>query len=99
MSSFDLPRRLVAEALGTCALVYTVVGSGIMAERLTDDMAVCLLGNTIPTGAILAVLITVLGPVSRAHLNPNETAGFITAELIVAAAAVAVMGWLLKSKK
>ena len=49
----DLPRRLAAEALGTALLVATVVGSGIMAERLTGDIALALLGNTIPTGAIL----------------------------------------------
>lgn len=66
----DLPRRLAAEALGTAALVATVVGSGIMAERLTNDVAIALLGNTIPTGAILFVLITILGPVSGAHFNP-----------------------------
>ena len=66
----DIARRLVAEALGTGLLVATVVGSGIMAERLTGDPAVALLGNTIPTGAILFVLITVLGPISGAHFNP-----------------------------
>lgn len=66
----DLPRRLAAEALGTAVLVATVVGSGIMAERLTNDVAIALLGNTIPTGAILFVLITILGPVSGAHFNP-----------------------------
>ena len=66
----DLPRRLAAEALGTAALVATVVGSGIMAERMTNDVAIALLGNTIPTGAILFVLITILGPVSGAHFNP-----------------------------
>lgn len=76
MSNFDLPRRLAAEALGTCALVCTVVGSGIMADRLTDDVAVSLLGNTLPTGAILVVLITVFGPVSGAHLNPAVSLGF-----------------------
>ncbi len=65
-----LARRLLAEALGTCILVCTVVGSGIMAETLTDDVALALLGNTIPTGAILVVLITILGPVSGAHFNP-----------------------------
>src|SRR3954469_23185158 len=70
MSSFDLPRRLVAEALGTALLVVTVVGSGIMAESLTRDVALALLGNTIPTGAILVVLITILGPISGAHFNP-----------------------------
>jgi glycerol uptake facilitator-like aquaporin len=70
MPDFDLPRRLAAEALGTALLVATVVGSGIMAESLTRDMALALLGNTLPTGAILVVLITILGPVSGAHFNP-----------------------------
>lgn len=69
----DLPRRLAAEALGTGMLVATVVGSGIMAERLTGDTAVALLGNTIPTGAILFVLITLLAPISGAHFNPVVT--------------------------
>ena len=71
--SFDLPRRLSAEALGTGLLVATVVGSGVMAERLATDAALALLGNTLPTGAILVVLITVLGPVSGAHFNPAVT--------------------------
>jgi hypothetical protein len=48
MQNFDLPRRLVAEALGTGLLVATVVGSGIMAESLTKDLALALLGNTLP---------------------------------------------------
>ncbi len=66
-----LPRRLLAEALGTAILVATVVGSGIMAERLAGgNQAIALLGNTIPTGAILVVLIAILGPVSGAHFNP-----------------------------
>jgi glycerol uptake facilitator-like aquaporin len=69
----DLPRRLAAEALGTGILVATVVGSGIMADRLTDDVALALLGNTLPTGAILVVLITILGPLSGAHFNPAVT--------------------------
>lgn len=72
----DLPRRLVAEALGTGLLVCTVVGSGIMADRLSDDVGVSLLGNTIPTGAILVVLVTILGPVSGAHFNPAVSFGF-----------------------
>lgn len=55
-------------------LVATVVGSGIMAERLTGDVALALLGNTIATGAMLVVLISLLGPVSGAHLNPVVTA-------------------------
>ena len=65
----DLPRRLAAEALGTGLLVATVVGSGIMADRLTDDVALALLGNTLPTGAILVVLIIILGPLSGVHFN------------------------------
>src|SRR2546430_14056688 len=69
-AEFNLPRRLAAEALGTALLVATVVGSGIMAETLTKDVALQLLGNTLPTGAILVVLITILGPVSGAHFNP-----------------------------
>lgn len=69
-SEFDLRRRLAAEALGTALLVATVVGSGIMAATLTKDVALALLGNTLPTGAILVVLITILGPVSGAHFNP-----------------------------
>jgi glycerol uptake facilitator-like aquaporin len=72
----DLLRRLVAEALGTALLVATVVGSGIMADRLTDDVALALLGNTIPTGAILVVLIAILGPISGAHFNPAVTMVF-----------------------
>jgi glycerol uptake facilitator-like aquaporin len=71
MSEAGLDRRLAAEALGTGVLVATVVGSGIMAEKLAGgNVALALLGNTIPTGAILVVLITILGPVSGAHLNP-----------------------------
>lgn len=71
-----LVRRLTAEAIGTALLVATVVGSGIMADALTADTALALLGNTIPTGAILFVLITVLGPISGAHFNPAVTAVF-----------------------
>jgi glycerol uptake facilitator-like aquaporin len=73
MQGFDLPRRVVAEALGTALLVATVVGSGIMAESLTRDVALALLGNTLPTGAILVVLIAILGPISGAHFNPAVT--------------------------
>ena len=74
--TFTLPRRLAAEALGTALLVATVVGSGIMADSLTDDVALALLGNTIPTGAILVVLITILGPISGAHFNPAVSLAF-----------------------
>jgi glycerol uptake facilitator-like aquaporin len=69
-----LSRRLIAEGLGTAILVATVVGSGIMAEQLAGgNQAIALLGNTIPTGAILVVIITILGPVSGAHFNPAVT--------------------------
>jgi len=73
MPPFDLSRRIAAEALGTALLVATVVGSGIMAETLTRDVALALLGNTLPTGAILVVLITILGPISGAHFNTAVT--------------------------
>lgn len=64
-------RALLAEALGSCLLFATVIGSGIMAERLSGgNVAVALLGNTLATGAILFVLITMLGPASGAHFNP-----------------------------
>jgi glycerol uptake facilitator-like aquaporin len=85
----DLPRRIVAEGLGTALLVATVVGSGIMADRLTDDVAVALLGNTLPTGAILIVLITILGPISGAHFNPAVTLVFALRREIEAKAALA----------
>ena len=76
MPNFDISRRLAAEALGTAFLVTTVVGSGIMAESLTKDVALALLGNTLPTGAILVVLISILGPISGAHFNPAVTLVF-----------------------
>lgn len=66
----DLPRRLAAEGLGTAFLVMTVVGSGIMADRLTGDLALALLCNAVATGAALAVLIAIFGPISGAHFNP-----------------------------
>ena len=71
-------RRLAAEALGALLLLATVVGSGIMAESLAaGNDAVALLGNTLATGAILAVLITMLGPISGAHFNPAVTMAFL----------------------
>ncbi|TGQ74481.1 MAG: aquaporin family protein [Mesorhizobium sp.] len=76
MPEYSVSRRLAAEALGTAFLVATVVGSGIMAETLTADKAVALLGNTLPTGGILVVLITILGPISGAHFNPAVTLVF-----------------------
>jgi glycerol uptake facilitator-like aquaporin len=79
----SVKKRLFAEWLGTLLLVATVVGSGIMAETLAaGNMAVALLGNTIPTGAILVVLISILGPVSGAHFNPAvSTAFYLRGEL------------------
>ena len=75
--NITLSRRLIAEWLGTFSLLATVVGSGIMAERLAGgNVAIALLGNTIPTGAILVVLIMVFGPISGAHLNPAVTLSF-----------------------
>lgn len=75
--TYDLTRRLAAECIGTAFLLATVVGSGIMAELLAGgNVAIALLGNTIPTGAILVVLITMLGPVSGAHFNPAVTLAF-----------------------
>ena len=66
-----LARRLAAEGLGAFFLFATVIGSGIMAERLSGgNDAVALLANTLATGAILFVLITMLGPISGAHMNP-----------------------------
>ena len=73
-AAVDLKRRLVAEALGTALLLATVVGSGIMAERLAGgNVAIALLANTIATGAALVALILTFGPISGAHLNPAVT--------------------------
>ena len=83
-------KRLLAEGLGTGFLLATVVGSGIMADRLSGgNVAVALLGNTIPTGAILVVLITIFGPVSGAHFNPAVTLAFWMRKEIEAAEALA----------
>ncbi len=79
------PRVLAAEALGTAFLVMGVVGSGIMAERLTHDMALALLCNTVATASVLIVLIRVFAPVSGAHFNPAVTLSF---------ALRGEMGWL-----
>ena len=90
-----LARRLLAEGVGAFFLFATVIGSGIMAENLADSDAVALLANTIATGAILFVLITMLGPISGAHMNPavslvvawrrelrwREAGAYVTAQL------------------
>ncbi len=73
----SLPQRLLAEALGTAFLLAAVVGSGIMAQRLSGgNGALALLCNTIPTGAILTVLILIFGPLSGAHFNPAVSIAF-----------------------
>ncbi len=70
----DLPRRVVAEGLGTALLLATVVGSGIMGEKLAGgNVAIALLANTIATGAGLAALIATFEPISGAHFNPAVT--------------------------
>lgn len=71
-------KNYLAEGLGTCFLLATVIGSGIMGEMLSGgNTAIALLGNTIPTGAILYVLITIFGPISGAHFNPAVTLAFL----------------------
>jgi len=102
---FSLAQRLAAEALGTGLLVATVVGSGYMAETLADgNDAIALLGNTIATGAILFVLITIFVRISGAHFNPAVTVGFAirrdlrwphVASYIVAQVAGGVLGAVL----
>jgi glycerol uptake facilitator-like aquaporin len=71
-----LPQRAFCEWLGTAFLLAAVVGSGIMAQKLTGDGALALLCNTLPTGAILAVLILIFGPLSGAHFNPAVSLAF-----------------------
>lgn len=97
-------RRLAAEALGSFFLFATVVGSGIMAERLAGgNVAVALLGNTLATGAMLFVLITMLGPVSGAHFNPavsmvawlrRDLGGALALAYVVAQLAAGIAGVL-----
>ncbi len=69
--TFPFAKRIAAECLGTGLLVATVVGSGIMGEKLAGgNVALALLGNTLPTGAMLVVLILAFAPISGAHFNP-----------------------------
>lgn len=77
MNDVKLPRRLVGELTGTAFLLMAVVGSGIMAERLAGgNGAIALLCNTVATGAVLVVLITIFAPISGAHFNPAVTLYF-----------------------
>lgn len=94
---FDLSRRLIAEALGTGLLLIAVVGSGIMATRLTDDVALQLLANSAATAGALIALIFALASVSGAHLNPVVTlvdrlAGTITTAETLAYTAAQIVG-------
>ena len=73
-----MAKKLIAEALGTFLLLATVVGSGITGETLAaGNTAVALLGNTLATGALLVVLITIFGPISGAHFNPAVTCAML----------------------
>src|SRR6201988_3662994 len=100
----SLTRRTAAEYLGTLFLVATVVGSGIMGERLAGgNVAIALLANTMATGAALVALILAFGPISGAHLNPAVTVadasqgglpwgdvpGYLTAQIVGAVVGVA----------
>jgi len=77
MVGYDIKRRVAAEFLGTALLLATVVGSGIMGERLAGgNIALALLGNTLATGAMLVVLIWVFGHISGAHFNPAVSFAF-----------------------
>ncbi|MGQ0832683.1 MAG: aquaporin [Microthrixaceae bacterium] len=73
LTTISLRHRLTAEAVGTALLVTAAVGSGIAAQRLSDDGGVQLLANAVVTGAALAALITMLAPISGAHFNPAVT--------------------------
>ena len=86
----SLAQRTVAECLGTAFLLAAVVGSGIMAARLAGgNGALALLCNTLPTGAILTVLILTLGPISGAHFNPAvSTAMALRGELAARSTAI-----------
>lgn len=93
MTKYNLPRKLTAEFLGTAFLLATVIGSGIMGETLSGgNDAVALLGNTIATGAVLAVLILIFGPLSGAHFNPAVTLAFaIRREITITMAVIYVV--------
>jgi glycerol uptake facilitator-like aquaporin len=74
---YSAPQRIAAEFIGTALLLRTILGSGIMAAKLSaGNDAIALLGNTLPTGAILVVLISIFGPISGAHFNPAVSGVF-----------------------
>jgi glycerol uptake facilitator-like aquaporin len=88
-----LAQRLTAETLGTAFLLATVIGSGIMGQRLSGgNVALALLGNTLPSGAILVVLILIFGPISGAHFNPAVSAAFAFRRQLPWAEAMAYVG-------
>ena len=108
-SEAALTRRLVAEGLGTALLLAAVVGSGIMGERLSGgNVAIALLANSLATGAVLAVLILIFGPISGAHFNPavtladalpravpwSEVMGYVTVQVAGAFAGVAAANFM-----
>ena len=68
--NFSKNQKYVSELIGSFFLVLTVVGSGIMADQLSQDNGITLLGNAIPTGLTLIVIISIFGPISGAHFNP-----------------------------
>ena len=89
----SLARRCVAECLGTAFLLSAVVGSGVMAARLSGGSgALALLCNTLPTGAILTVLILMLGPISGAHFNPAVSIALVLRRELPASAAGLYIG-------
>ncbi len=100
MIAYSSAQRVAAEFLGTALLLATVIGSGIMGAKLSGgNDALALLGNTLPTGAILVVLITMFGPVSGAHFNPAVSGvswlrGEITATLAIAYVVAQMLGGL-----
>jgi glycerol uptake facilitator-like aquaporin len=105
----SLARRLTAEALGTALLLAVIVGSGIMGERLASgNDAIVLLANSLATGCGLYVLITILGPISGAHLNPavslslafarefpwREVLPYVLIQVVAALAGVVAAHWM-----
>jgi glycerol uptake facilitator-like aquaporin len=94
-----LSRRLIAEGVGTAFILAAIVGSGIMAEELAaGNTAIALLCNSLATGAMLYALITILAPVSGAHLNPAVTLALLIRGFIGAVDALASLSSLLTAQ-